>query len=137
MSGPTTAEILLACERERCRCIVEQDFAGLRDLLSPSLIHTHTRGNTDDRDSYLRYSQQVVQILDVQRESLRVIEVGEDAGVIHGKQVNRAKLRGKDLAEVRVEAMVTQVWAREADGNWRMVAFQATPLGAPPPAVPR
>lgn len=123
-------------EQERCHCIVEQDFEGLRELLSASLIHTHTRGNVDDRDSYLRYASEVVEILDLQRESLRVIEIGRRTAVMHGKQINRARLRGKDGNEVRVEAMVTQVWACEDDGQWRMVAFHATPLGAPPP-VPR
>lgn len=130
------ADIVTGREQERCRCIVDQDFDALRELLSPALIHTHTRGNTDDRGSYLRYARDVVEILGLQRESLRVIEVGRDAAVMHGKQINRARLRGKD-GEVRVEAMVTQVWAREADAQWRMVAFQATPLGAPPPAVAR
>lgn len=133
----TIADIVTGREQERCRCIVEQDFEALRELLSPALIHTHTRGNTDDRDSYLRYAREVVEILDLQRESLRVIEVGRDAAVMHGRQINRARLRGKDGSDVRVEAMVTQVWAREADSQWRMVAFHATPLGAPPPAVAR
>ena len=131
------ADIVMGLEQERCRCIVDQDFDALHELLSPALIHTHTRGNTDDRDSYLRYAREVVEILDLQRESLRVIEVGRDAAVMHGRQINRARLRGKDGSEVRVEAMVTQVWAREADSQWRMVAFHATPLGAPPPAVAR
>jgi ketosteroid isomerase-like protein len=124
-------------EQERCRCIVEQDFDALHELLSPALIHTHTRGNTDDRDSYLRYVREVVEILDLQRPSLRVIALGHDAAVMHGKQVNRARLRGQDGKEARVEAMVTQVWALEGDGQWRLIAFHATPLGAPPPAVPR
>jgi ketosteroid isomerase-like protein len=133
----TIADILTGREQERCRCIVDQDFGGLRELLSPALIHTHTRGNTDDRESYLRYLREVVEMLDLRRESLRVIEIGHDAAVMHGKQINRARLRGKEGGEVRVEAMVTQVWAREADSQWRMVAFHATPLGAPPPAVAR
>ncbi len=132
-----TVDTVLAREKERCRCIVEQDFERLGELLSQSLIHTHTRGNTDGRDTYLQYMQGVVEILDLQRESLRVIEVGHDAAVMHGKQVNRARLRVKPEGEVRVEAMVTQVWALENDGQWRMVAFHATPLGAPPPAVAR
>lgn len=133
----TIADTLMARERERCRCIVEQDFDGLRDVLSPALVHTHTRGNVDDRESYLRYTREVVEILDVQRESLRVIELGHDAAVMHGRQVNRVRLRGKEGGDVRVEAMVTQAWAREDDGPWRMVAFHATPLGTPPPAVAR
>jgi ketosteroid isomerase-like protein len=130
-------EIVTAREHERCRCVVAEDFEALRDLLSPVLVHTHTRGNVDDRDSYLRYAREVVQILDLQREGLRVIALGANAAVMHGKQINRARLRGQDGPEVQVEAMVTQTWGREADGVWRMVAFQATPLGAPPPAVVR
>lgn len=130
-------ELLTAREHERCRCVVEEDFEALRDLLSPALVHTHTRGNVDDRDSYLRYAREVVQILALRREGLRVIVLGPDAAVMHGKQINRAQLRGQKSQEVQVEAMVTQTWGREADGVWRMIAFQATPLGAPPPAVAR
>ena len=139
MSGITVAlsEVLLAREQERCRCIVEQDFSALRDLLSADLVHTHTRGNVDNRDSYLRYAQEVVQILELQREDLRVIALGPDAAVMHGKQLNRARLRGQAGDEVRVTAMLTQAWAREADGVWRLVACHATPLGAPPPMVQR
>jgi len=44
--------------------------------------------------------------------------------------------RGK-TDEVSVEAQVMQVWAREDDGAWRQLAFQATPLGQPPAAVQR
>jgi hypothetical protein len=39
--------------------------------------------------------------------------------------------------EVLIEAIVTQVWARESDGQWRVAAFQATPLGIAPPSVVR
>ncbi len=64
--------------------------------------------------------------------------LGPDAAVMHGKQVNRARLRGKPAeTEISVESVATQVWAREGDGRWRLVAFHATSLGAPPPAVPR
>ncbi len=83
-SPSTIANVLTRREQECRRCIVEQDLDALRELLSPALIHTHTRGNTDDRDSYLRYAHDVVEILDLQRESLRVIEVGRDAAVMHG-----------------------------------------------------
>jgi hypothetical protein len=79
---------VLALEDERCRCIVEQRFDRLREMLSERLVHTHTRGNVDGRDGYLAYISGVVESL-------------------------------------------------EPDGQWLMIAFQATPLGAPPPAVPR
>lgn len=50
---PSTIEQLKALEAERCRCIVGQNYQRLGELLSPSLIHTHTRGNVDTRESDL------------------------------------------------------------------------------------
>jgi ketosteroid isomerase-like protein len=127
---------LTALEEERCRCIVEQNYQRLGELLSPSLIHTHTRGNVDTRESYLAFVSGVIESLELRREGLRVLPLGEAAAVMHGKQVNRARKRGH-TEELVVEAMVTQVWALEDDGQWRVAAFHATPLGAAPPAVAR
>jgi ketosteroid isomerase-like protein len=127
---------LKALEAERCRCIVEQNYTRLGELLSASLIHTHTRGNVDTRESYLAYVGGVIESLELRREDLRVVPIGTSAAVMHGKQINRARRRGH-TEEVVVEAIVTQVWAQEEDGQWRLAACHATPLGAPPPAVPR
>jgi hypothetical protein len=130
----TVAE-LLALEQQRCRCLTSDDFDGLRALLHPELHHTHNRGNSDTLDSYLDYVGRVVQFRGVQRGDLRVRVYGNTA-VMSGTQTNHVGLRGKP-DEARVEAQVIQVWVREEGGPWRLVAFQATPLGAPPPAVAR
>jgi ketosteroid isomerase-like protein len=124
---------ILALEDERCRCIVEQRFDRLGDLLSKRLIHTHTRGDVDTYDSYLGYMANVVELLELRREALQVVVLNDQVVILHGRQINRARRRG-DTEEVRVEAMVTQVFAREEDGQWRMAAFQATSVGPPPPA---
>ena len=105
-------------------------------MCSSDLIHTHTRGNVDTRESYLAFVSGVIESLELRREALQVIPIGSTAAVMHGKQINRARRRGH-TDEVLVEAMITQVWALEGDGQWRLVAFHATPLGAPPPVVPR
>jgi ketosteroid isomerase-like protein len=127
---------LMALEHERCRHIVSQDFSALKQLLSSQLVHTHTRGNQDTRETYLHYLSTIVEILDLRRDGLHLQWIGDGTAIMHGKQTNRVRLRGK-TDEVQVQAQVIQVWTREADGYWRQVAFQATPLGAPPPAVPR
>jgi hypothetical protein len=46
-------EQLMAWEVEHCRCVVEQNFQRVAELLSPSLIHTHTRSNVDSYKSGL------------------------------------------------------------------------------------
>jgi ketosteroid isomerase-like protein len=127
---------LLRMEDERIRCLVEQDYAGLTKLLSPELLHTHARGNVDSLSSYLHFVVNVVQALDVRRENLRVLALGEGAALMHGKQISRSRSR-KTGQEVSVETTVTQVWHRGGDGQWRLAAFQATPLGEPPPPAPR
>lgn len=130
------SEKLMALEAERCRCIVEQNYERLGELLSPSLIHTHTRGNVDTRGSYLAFLSGVIESLELRREGLQVLPLGNAAALMHGRQINRARRRGH-TEEVLVEAVVTQVWVREADGQWRVAAFHATPLGTAPPAVAR
>ncbi len=130
------ASYLLSLEQQRCDAIVNEDWERLRSLLSERLVHTHTRGNTDSRESYLAYISGIIQSLELRRENLQVIPLGIDVAVMHGKQINRARRRG-DAREVVVEATVTQVWHREDKDHWRMVAFHASPLGEPPPAVPR
>jgi ketosteroid isomerase-like protein len=125
---------LLALEDARCRAIVEQRYERLLELLSDRLIHTHTRGNHEDKASYMAFVSGVVESLELRREGLRVILLGDTAAVMHGKQVNRTRKRGT-TQEVRVEATVTQTWGKEADGQWRVVAFQATSLGPLPPPV--
>lgn len=125
---------LEALELERCRCIVEQRYERLAELLSERLVHTHTRGNHDDKASYLAFVAGVIESLALRREQLRVIPLGPGCAVMHGKQVNRARKRGT-TEELVVESMVTQTWAREDDGAWRVVAFHASALGALPPPV--
>ncbi|WP_157694159.1 nuclear transport factor 2 family protein [Hydrogenophaga crassostreae] len=130
----TITEQLTALETERCRCVVEQDYQRLGDMLSPALIHTHIRGNVDTKESYLRFVSGLVESLELRREGLRVVSLGDTAAVMHGKQINRARKRGQ-TDELLLESMVTQVWALEADGQWRLAAFHASPLSAPPPPV--
>ena len=50
-----------------------------------------------------------------------------------GHQTNTARPRGSEAEPIEVEAEVMQVWNGE---RWQQVAFQATPLGAPPPPLP-
>jgi ketosteroid isomerase-like protein len=124
---------VLAAETERCAAIRAQDFDKLGKLLHPSLVHVHTRGNQDTRDSYLKYLAEVVEMLDVKRGALSVAIYGECA-VVTGRLYNTARARGTERV-VNVEAQAMQVWVRE-EGIWRQVAFQATPIGNPPPQVP-
>lgn len=124
---------VLAAEQKRCDLLRLHDYAALRELLHPDLIHVHTRGNQDNRDSYLKFITEVIEILDVTREDVAVKVYG-DCAIMSGVQINTVRARGKDEALV-VKTQLLQVWLRS--GNWRQVAFQATALGPLPPPAPR
>ena len=123
---------VLAAESERCAAIRTQDFGKLAALLHPSMIHVHTRGNQDTRESHLKYPAEVVEILDVKRGELKVFIYG-DCAVMTGRQYNSARARESEPI-VNIEAQAMQIWVRE-EGRWRQVAFQATPIGTPPPRI--
>jgi hypothetical protein len=127
-------DALMAAESERCAAIRDQDYARLGKLLHPTLVHVHTRGNQDTRESYLKYLTDVLEIFDVTRENLNVT-VYDDCAVMTGRQINTARLRGTE-SWGQVEAQVMQVWVK-GEGGWKQVAFQATPVGGSPPAIPK
>jgi ketosteroid isomerase-like protein len=122
-------EHLTALEQERCRCLMQDDVAGLRKLLCEDLVHVHTRGNVHDLDQYLDFVQTVAQVLEISRGPLIVRAIGDNAAVMLGHQTNRS--RGRATGETKViRAQVAQVWVRVADGTWRISVFQGTPLPA-------
>ena len=137
MSTPSnpSAEELLQLEQRRCDAVATGDETTLRELLSPTLIHVHTRGNQDSLESYLEYLTRTVEILRVQRRDVSV-QVHERFAVMTGHQTNTARQRGTDTEPIQVEGQVMQVWAK-TDSGWQQVAFQATPLGAAAPPLPR
>jgi Domain of unknown function (DUF4440) len=128
-------EELLQLEQRRCEAVAAGDDTTLRELLSPTLIHVHTRGNQDSLESYLEYLNRTVEILRVQRRDMTV-QVYDRFAVMTGHQTNTARQRGTDTEPIQVEAQVMQIWAMAKSG-WQQVAFQATPLGAAPPPLPR
>jgi len=134
-SEQAVVDELMALEKERCRALVEKDFQAVRRLVSKDVVHVHTRGNVDTFDSYMTYIQNVIEFLNVERSDLRVKVLG-DTAIMTGGQVNTARLIGGDDV-VKIESRAIQVWMRQAEGAWQQVAFQASLVGAPPPAVKR
>lgn len=125
---------LIALERTRCRALVEKDFETIRRIISKDVVHVHTRGNVDSFDSYMAYIQNVLEFLNVERHDLEVKVLGGTA-IMTGGQTNTARLiGGNDIVKVKSRAI--QVWMRQADGAWQQVAFQASLVGPPPPAMP-
>ncbi|MGW5276380.1 nuclear transport factor 2 family protein [Streptomyces sp. NPDC004044] len=115
-------EALLAAEQARCDALVERDVDRLDALLHPDLTHTHTPGNTEDKKRYLSLLRGPMQYLALDRRETNVRLHGA-TGILDGVVVTTGRLGSGD--PMSLETKVLQVWLEE-DGDWRMVAFQAT-----------
>lgn len=118
---------LAACleqrEAARRRALVERDFTTLETLFADDLVYVHSRGNVQDKATYLAYVQGPMSFGSIERGPLDVRCYGEIA-VMTGEMTNTLLVPGVP-APVVVKAFVTQVW-RNSSAQWKMVHFQAT-----------
>lgn len=123
-STPTQDEKgVLDAEYQRCTALEKDDFEALKGLISPELVHTHTRGNTDDYVSFFNHVQNRIEFVKCTRGPLNIRIIGTVA-IMTGSMRNVVRLRG-DSADINVSAQVMQVWEWQGD-RWRMTRFQAT-----------
>jgi hypothetical protein len=112
-------------ERRRGEALVARDFAVLRQIVAPDIRHTHTRGVTDDFDSYFRFVENELAFLAASRGELDVRLIG-DIAVMQGAMTNLVLPKGCS-EPLETAAQVLQVW-QWRDERWQLIAFQSTNL---------
>ena len=118
-------QTLIEMEARRCSAMLAADFASLREILHPDLIHVHAKGQIDGYESYFASGGVKVDYKTLDRSDLRVTILGESA-LMTGRQLLVA-VRKDGSGTVRIDSRVMQTWVREG-GSWRQLAFQTTPL---------
>lgn len=124
-SSPSVEALLLDLEAQRCDAMRRADFARLREILHPGLVHVHAKGQTDDFESYFRSGGTHVTYRQIERSDLKVRVLGTSA-LMTGRQLLVA-VRKDGSGTVRIDSRVMQVWTQDG-GGWRQLAFQTTPL---------
>lgn len=114
-------------ERRRREALVNRDYDALGRLLSPSLSHTHTPGNTETLDEYLRFVREDVFFLAITRDNLAVRRFGGVA-IMTGTMDSEIQVRATGQT-VSLRAQVLQAWVLYGD-DWQLEAFQATALAS-------
>ena len=125
---PTTANIealLLDLEAQRCDAMQRADFARLREILHPDLVHVHAKGQVDNCESYFAGGGTKVEYRQVERSELQV-RVLDNSALMIGRQLLVA-VRKDGSGTVRIDSRVLQVWV-PYEGRWHQLAFQTTPL---------
>ena len=119
------SDAVIALERRRAEAIGAGDFDALKDCLADHYLHVFGNGRTCGREAYVKT------VTDTPRAPERgelTVRLYGDVAVLTGDLLNRIK--PPDAPERVIDAFVTQVAARQADGRWRFVSFQITPKRA-------
>jgi hypothetical protein len=126
MTDQLTSQIT-AAEQQRCAAMLAGDPAALEAMLHPRLQFHHSNGNVDDRAAFVaKIAAGRILYAALHWEDQRVEPLGPDAALLTGKMITRVRVEG---AEKQLFNRVLTVWSRH-DGQWRMIAFQSTPLAA-------
>jgi ketosteroid isomerase-like protein len=121
-------EDVMAAEAERRRALIAGDVPALQALFADDLVHVHTTGIVHDKAKIIHHTTNILRFHDIIRGPLNV-RVHGDIAIMTGEMTNVAQPVGKDDI-LNIEAFVTQVWRREADG-WKAISFHAVRKPAP------
>ena len=123
-AGITINEIK-ALEDRRYRAMIDGDTAVLDALCSDDLIYTHSKGDHDDKRSYLhKVGSRHFTYLEVTHPADRILVV-DGAALVTGRMTAKVSVAGRGI--VHVDNRYLAVWVREHSG-WKFVAYQPTPI---------
>ena len=104
--------------------MLEGDVVVLGEICSDNLIYTHSKGDYDDKRSYLhKVGSRYFTYHEITHPADRILIV-DGAALVTGRMTAKVSV----LGEVKhIDNRYLAVWARE-HGNWKFVAYQPTPI---------
>jgi ketosteroid isomerase-like protein len=112
-------------EDRRYRAMIDGDTAVLDELCSDDLIYTHSKGDHDDKRSYLhKVGSGHFTYLEITHPADRIL-VAHGAALVTGRMTAKVSVAGRGI--VHVDNRYLAVWVRE-HGGWKFVAYQPTPI---------
>jgi hypothetical protein len=121
------AAAIRAAEQRRCAAMLANDGEALAALLDERLQFHHATGAVDDRAAYLaKIAGGRIRYAGIAWEEERVTALAPDVAMLTGRMVTDVSVEG---VAKRLLNRVMTVWTKDGE-NWRLVAFQSTPLAA-------
>lgn len=124
ISAATRAELLDVEDRRR-QALVDGAVDELEAMLDDDLVHIHAPGVVHNKAQLLEHLATRRPYLSIDRGALDVRLVG-DVAILTGPITNRLRTAGG--GERTLSGIATQVLRRDADGEWRFLSFQMTPI---------
>ncbi|RYF38472.1 MAG: nuclear transport factor 2 family protein [Cytophagaceae bacterium] len=127
MADASVVRQIEALEVERCRALVEKDLIALGGMFSDRLVYTHTSTRRDSRGSFLQRVESGFYVYqEFRRGPTNVVVEGSTACVI-GSLWSRVTVQS---VEKILDNAILVVWVRKEQGDWKMLAYQTTPIPA-------
>jgi ketosteroid isomerase-like protein len=120
----TELDAVLSLEDRRIAAMKSSDADALDAMIADELVYTHSRARVDTKRSYLAsVAGRAMTYLEITRENVQAARHG-DTVVISA----RVRMRVDSREGVRVlDNQSLSVWSK-ADGQWKYLAWQATPI---------
>jgi len=113
-------------EEARYRAMIAGDLDALGRFLSDRLTYTHSTALTESKAEYLAsVAKGVFKYRDIKISERAIREVG-DAVLVTGRIAIDVLINGQPRL---LQSRFLNVWAEEG-GDWRMIAWQSTPIPA-------
>ena len=121
----TTIALIRELEDQRYAAMVASDLDALDRLLSDRLVYAHSNAERDSKASYLDRVRNGTFVYEGIQHPEEKIILADGAAVVLGTMIAKAYWSG-ELRTLRNGACA--VWAKEEDGQWRLIAYQPTPI---------
>ncbi|PYQ47984.1 MAG: nuclear transport factor 2 family protein [Acidobacteria bacterium] len=130
--GPAEEAAIKDLDARRVQAMVRADVKALDPMLADDLTYTHASGIFDTKASLLSsISSGKLKYKSLELTDPRVRVYGNVA-VVNGRAAVQAE--SATLGPLSLKLFYTDVWTRQPDGRWRMVAWQSTRIPEPSPA---
>ena len=118
---------IMAAERRRCDAMLGNDNAALDAVLDPDLQFCHATGAVDNKAAYLaKMAAGRIRYVGVSWSEDTVTPLADGAAMLTGRMTTDVEVEG---VAKKLENRSITVW-RKTDSQWRLVAFQSTPIKA-------
>ncbi|MEZ5650816.1 MAG: nuclear transport factor 2 family protein [Burkholderiaceae bacterium] len=124
MSDKSVFDQITSLDEARVRATLDKDFDAVAGVIGETLRYVHGSGTDEDRDLYmqrLREGFYDYRGLKVARREFR--RFGQTV-LVHGDIAIHVFVKGSERDFV---SRYLQIWA-EQNGEWKMVAWQSTPM---------
>lgn len=124
---PSEFSQIIEAERRRCAAMIALDLIALNDLLDSELYFCHATGQLDDKAAYMeKLGTAAIIYKSIDWSEDQVIPLGADSALLKGRMTSEVSVNGEPK---RLDNRALAAWSRRC-GQWRIVAFQSTPIKA-------